>query len=413
MINSPLKKVRRTKIIQDKKEIDFLLNLKEKDITLSFIMKTFGEFDGKRKYNPYDVFYISPNIYRNNENKFSTTVGLWIFNTYFINSDEIFNVLGYINEPINKKLFKKLHQKLVYAVLEESLELSFLKEFLEKTQKFQPYVSILSPSHTNHLFFSVNAFDKKKKEIYKKYKDAIEKGDKLAMNKVEEEMLAFMREYMKDDPAMDSYNSGARGSEDNFKSMFLLRGLYMSPDPDKGSVLLMSNYMNGIDKKEYASFANSLAAGPTSRAKKTATGGYWEKLMLNAYQHLVLDEAGSDCGTTDYLEVFLTKDNIELWMYSYIVDKNQLVELTSENMDKYLNKKVNFRFSSLCDSETGICNKCAGNLFYRLGIKNLGTTAPQLASKLKVLNMKSFHVSSVYFAEMNPMEAFFPDSKIV
>ena len=28
-----------------------LSDLKEEDITLSFIMETFGEFDGKRKYN--------------------------------------------------------------------------------------------------------------------------------------------------------------------------------------------------------------------------------------------------------------------------------------------------------------------------------------------------------------------------
>jgi hypothetical protein len=93
-------------------------------------------------------------------------------------------------------------------------------------------------------------------------------------------------------------------------------------------------------------------------------------------------------------------------MYSYIVEGSRLVELTSKNMEKYRGKKVKMRFSSLCESKDGICSKCAGNLFYRIGIINVGVATPIIPSKLKNLSMKSFHDSTVKTVEMDPMRAF-------
>ena len=93
-------------------------------------------------------------------------------------------------------------------------------------------------------------------------------------------------------------------------------------------------------------------------------------------------------------------------MYSYIIDRGNLVELTTENQDKYLGKKVKMRFSSMCKSKTGICNKCAGNLFYRIGIKNIGAATPKIPSTLKNTSMKSFHDSVAKFTEMDINKAF-------
>ena len=109
------------------------------------------------------------------------------------------------------------------------------------------------------------------------------------MSIIEKELLDYSREILKDDPSMDMFNSGARASfENNFKNMFVSKGAVKNPDPTKGYDLITSSYMDGIGKDEYAAFAASLSAGPYSRAKKTETGGYWEKLFLRAFQHLKL-----------------------------------------------------------------------------------------------------------------------------
>ena len=40
------------KVITNKNDIDYLLNLKEEDITLSEMMEVFGEINSKIKFNP-------------------------------------------------------------------------------------------------------------------------------------------------------------------------------------------------------------------------------------------------------------------------------------------------------------------------------------------------------------------------
>ena len=124
----------------------------------------------------------------------------------------------------------------------------------------------------------------------------------------------------------------------------------------------------------------------------------------------MLLEPGSDCKTNRYIEYEVTAKNISQIMYSYVGGNNgELTEITSENKDKFIGKKVKLRFASMCEAKNGICNKCAGNLFYRLGIRNVGASTPQIPSKLKVLSMKLFHDDQLNFTEMDPMKAFCSD----
>lgn len=97
-------------------------------------------------------------------------------------------------------------------------------------------------------------------------------------------------------------------------------------------------------------------------------------------------------------------------MYCYVINNDgSLEEITSKNKSKFIGKTVKLRFSSMCEAKNGICNKCAGNLFYRLGIRNVGASTPQIPSRLKVLSMKLFHDDQLNFTEMDPMSAFCPD----
>lgn len=404
---------RHSKTVTSPKDIEYLVNIKEKDITTSFIMETFGEFDTGQRFRPYDLIEIPANSYgpekKRNKEKFMTTVGIWVFNKYFI-EPHLFDLFTYINKTIDNKLFGQINNQISEAVLEDKLPISAMNDFMMKTQKCMPYISILAPNYTDKMLTCTKVIAKKKAELYKKYKDQIDKGDEIAAKKMEDELMKFALDYMGDDPSMDMFISGARGSiPNNFKNMFVMKGVVKDPDPNakqKYNVAL-SNYLDGISSDEYALFANSLAAGPYARAKKTENGGYREKLFLRAFQHLTLDDEGSDCGTKRYLEIVLTEKNINLWMYSYIIDGSKLVELTSDNKDKYLGKKLKIRYSAFCESKTGICNKCMGNLYYRLGEKvNVGTSLTQIPSTQKNISMKAFHDSTQQLFEMNLEEVF-------
>lgn len=402
------KQIRHSKHITKKEDVEYFLSLKEEDITTSFIMENFAEFDNKSKFNPYDTIDIPPNSYHNNKNTFTTTLGLWVFNIYFIERD-LFHLFGYVNKTLNKSTLGGMNSKLSYALIEDKITLPQLKRYLMKTQKVMPYVSVLSPSQTMMMLTCTKAISKKKEELYKKYKEEIDNGNEIIAEQMEKELLEYAKELLKDDPSLDSFDSGARGSfGNNFKNMYVQKGAVRDPDPnaEQQYKIIMSNYMQGISREDYAAVARSLSAGPYARGRKTATGGYMEKQVLNAFQHVVIGKQGSDCKTKRYIEVDFSQQNIKDYMYSYVIEASSLVEITSENLSKYDKKKVKLRFSSMCESKGYICNKCAGNLYTRLGITNVGMATPIAASTLKNLSMKAFHDSSVVTVEMDPLKAF-------
>ena len=401
---------RKSRLITKKDEIDYLLNISDDlfNSTSSTIMELFGEFNGKSKFNPYDIIEIPANSYgpegKKNKKPFKTTVGLWIYNKYFIEKD-LFDLFHYINKNIDSDMYDDMNQKLSYALAEDKITVKQLSDYSMKCQLFMSYVSVLSPNFTEKMLTCTKAINIKKRELLKKYKKEIEAGDEIAATKMEKELLDYAIEYMKGDPSMDMFLSGARGSiGNNFKNMFVMKGVIKDPDPNAKQPykVATSNYIDGISAEEYALFANALAAGPYARAAKTANGGYLEKLFLNALQHIVAGPAGSDCGTQKTITVTLDKKNIKAYMYSYIKEGNKLVELTSENMDKYIGKTVKFRFSSLCEYKNGVkCNKCAGNAWYRLGKTNIGAATPKIPSTLKNVSMKAFHDSVQEFTPID------------
>ena len=376
---------RQAKRITDPKDIEYLLAITEDECTkLSFAMDMFGEFNDTRRFQPYDLVDIPVGSYgpegNKNSNIIKTTVGIWVFNKAFIEQD-LFELFGYINEPITSKMFKKINKQVSYAVVEDKVPLDALKRLITKTEKFQPYCNILSASITENMMSIPKAISKKKQELIKDCK-----------------------EMLKDDPSIDMINSGAKIDwNNNFKNMFVMKGASKNPDPLNPNgeyTVIKSDLTTGIKPDEYAAFSDSLAFGPYARAKKTADGGAWEKIFVKALEHLTVLEEGSDCGTKRYKEILLTGDNIDDWMYSYIIEGSRLVELTSDNRDSYIGKKVKLRYSGLCESEKGICNKCAGNLFTRLGIKNVGVASYVIPAKIKLKSMKNFHDSTVKTFDM-------------
>lgn len=256
--------MRTFKEITSKEDITFLCNLKEEDLTFSMFMELFGEFNEKARFNPYDAFTIPKGVFgkdKKNTNEVKTTVGIYIWNKFFIEND-IPNT--YINENIDSDRWDKFMDDVSRKVLEDELPLSVLDHVLMKAQKLMPLCSTLSTAMTDR-FMKVSSYcEPKKKELAKKYKEGLDAGDPAVASKMEKELLDYAKEYLKDDPAMDIYNSGARSSfSNNFKNMYIMKGAVANPDPnaEKQFDILLSCYDRGISKEEYATFCNSLAAG--------------------------------------------------------------------------------------------------------------------------------------------------------
>lgn len=408
---------------------DYIIHMTDKDINYDFIMNLFGHFEGKSLCNPYDILEVPAKtfkIYNNslgfpnweddknikyNKEPFVTTIGIYLFNLFL--SGFGFSILfdGYINYTIDKKKMGGIEQVLSYALIEDDITIEQLKQWENTMQWFMPFEDILSPNHTEKLITCTKVINKKKEELLKKYRAEVEAGDIKVIEIIENELLNYAKEYLGDDPAIDTILSGAGGSfGNNFKNMFVMKGAIRNPDPNakKKYNVVTSNYLDGVTAEEYPIIAGSGAAGAYSRGNKTETGGYREKLFVSAYQHIKLDPKGSDCGTTHYIEVDFNEKNIKDYMYSYaIIEGGKLELITSKNYKKFIGKKTKLRFSSLCKSKTGICNMCAGELLY-IGAANIGMVMAQIPSTLKLRCMKGFHDSTIKTTTIDPMKAFYP-----
>lgn len=399
-----------SKHIQKPSDVEEILSLThERACEKSLIMEWFADYGDGPRFNTYDTIYISKGLYgsgkKKNKNQFITTIGLWVFNKSFI--EPFSDILGYINEPITNGVYGDINKQLSYALLEEKITIDDLKEFITQSQILMGCTSAICPSHTMDMLLLTTKTEKKKKELEKEYKDGLESGDLSAVKAVENELIDFAKEELKDSESVDMYNSGARGSwGNNFKNMYLVKGSIRKTDGTYDYV--SSSYIEGLDPKDFAKTNDSAVGGPYSRSQKTRYGGYNEKLFTRATQHIKVIPH-TDCGTKRTIKVTLTKKNISNWMYSYYVKSNgDVEEITSENVNKLIGKTVNMRYSSLCErsKDGAMCECCSGTLFRRAGIENAGLISMVMMSSVKNKAMKAFHSSILELVEINPNDAF-------
>lgn len=407
-VNSPKHVVRKPRHITNPKDVEYILSLSEEQAaSKNVIMELFADFGNGPRFNTYDTIDIPKGSYgktKKNKNQFTTTVGLYIFNKGCI--EDMSDILGYINKTITADTYDDINELVSYAKLEDKITIKQLKDFIMQSQIYMSCTSALAPSHTMVLLLISDKIEVKKKQLLKeKYGNAIKNKDIKAMDALDKELLDYAKELLKDDPSVDMFNSGARSTWDNnFKNMYVSRGTIKLTD---GSFdMITSSYMSGLSKEDLVKSNDAAVGGPYSRAVKTKEGGYNEKKILYGLQHVKVLKPGTDCGTNRTITVTLNKKNIKNWMYSFVKQGNNLIEITSDNKDKFIGKTVKLRYFGLCESKNGICEKCAGTLFNRLGISNVGLASDIFGSRLKNTSMKAFHSSVVYFSDMNVEDAF-------
>jgi hypothetical protein len=114
------------------------------------------------------------------------------------------------------------------------------------------------------------SFRKAKKKVFDANKDKL--NSKYVniddVIKIENELIGVAKDEMKDNPAIDIYNSGSRGSfENNFKKTSIMVGGNRDlTDPSKFTVCL-NNYAEGVEKKDLVTLGNDMIDGSYSRGQ--------------------------------------------------------------------------------------------------------------------------------------------------
>lgn len=381
----------------------FFLNLTIDDITAEFIESNLADKSTvdpvtkkfkviPSKYKTYDTFILEKGEYFNKE-KVTTNIGLFIYNKLLI-EEKFSDVVGYVNTPIDKNVQADIESKLSDALLNDRITVEDMATYLNRLQWLsKQFNSLFSGSFTMKTLKPIPSVVKRREELLKQNKDALDAGDVITAVKIESELKDLARKEIGTDHGMDLYKSGAKGSFDNnYKAISLIKGPIFNPVTGKYDIV-KTNLIEGIEKKDVSAYANAVVTGEYPKAIGTQTSGYFSKQLTAAFQGIVLDEPGSDCGSKGYLEVLVTPWIKKDLLYRNIIENGKIVQLDNSNIDKYLNKKVKLRSPMFCISDN-LCRTCAGSMYDKLGINNIGLTTSKVSSTLLNLSMKKFHDSS-------------------
>ena len=79
--------------------------------------------------------------------------------------------------------------------------------------------------------------------------------------------------------------------------------------------------------------------------------------------------------------------------------------MITEDLDsKYMNHPIKIRSPMYClhlDKDDAICNKCAGERFYKLGVSSMGLTASDLSAQMMNASLKLRHSLLVEMNKVN------------
>lgn len=386
-----------------------LLALTPKDITNDKFIELFSDtakvVDGKvvrvpSYMSPMDEFVLEKGEYFNKE-RVKTTAGQFIFNKFLIEED-FKDIIDYQLE-VDGGVVKKIDSQLSAALLDDKITVEQMVKYLNKFQWLsKQHHTLIAGSFTMNTLKPNPKVQKRRDELLKKHEKELEQGDVVTAVKIEDELVDLAYNDIRTDHGLDMYDSGARGSfGNNHKNMVIMKGPVFNPITGKYDVV-KSNFMEGIRKEELPIYGNSVVSGAYPKAVGTATSGYFSKQITAALQSVVLDSHGSDCKTKGKLNVKITKDNKGDFMYRYVESNKGITLLDASNIDSYVGKTVKMRSPMYCIGEK-LCNKCAGELYYKLGIKNAGLTSSRASSTLLNLSMKKFHDSTakIYDIDVN------------
>lgn len=250
------------------------------------------------------------------------------------------------------------------------------------------------------------AIKQRRTELLEKHKDAIKAGDAVIMSQIEAELIAMDRKHLEGDASMGFY---AKAENKSFnvqrKKMYVSAGM-TERFGEKGNFDFIENSLEeGWTAESFSKIANEIRAGSFDRANETAKGGEASKFLMRVFQNTRIIE--DDCGTTKTMPLTLKPQVARKYLYRHIVlPSGKLLELSEEELPKYIGKKVNLRSPMGCKSNGGYCYTCMGQLFKSLDQESMTMRATAIGSFFLLLSMKSMHGQSFSSMEISDLNRF-------
>lgn len=392
-------------------DVSRYLDMRPNDITRTFLTLTLADTTNstesnsvtKRKahYNTWDRMKVPAGYFFKDQPEFETTIGRFIFNKFILEGAGIIEAIGYFEAVIDKKMLGKIDELVGHLYMEDKINRQQFNSYLDHRDTLGYWLNgMLAHSISEKMLKPLPEVEKKKAELCKKYEKELAEGNIDVMTKITDELIAYAKELLKDDPGMDLYTSGDLDFNNNYRNNSIIKGAVMNKITGEFD-FIETSFMDGIAIKDIPAHANSILASQYPASIATADAGYMGKKLMALLQMMEVDEPGTDCGTKNLIPLTITKYNSPFVTNIYINEGGQEKMITDDNVSSYIGKTVMMRSPMSCKNNK-ICSKCAGSLFYKLGVEHAGLFSTAVSHAALNLGLKAKHSSIIELYTFNP-----------
>lgn len=225
--------------------------------------------------------------------------------------------------------------------------------FVNATQFITGLTQICVPSASEKSLSTDPKIKAKRKELLEKYKDTLD--DPATVSKIEQELIAMDKQWLKGDPSEGFYLSSKSYNIVRKKAHVMYGGERDFLNENK-MTLIPKSLDEGWDMDHLPEMINSLRDGAYSRGGATAIGGVKVKMFQQVFQNARISMP--DCGTNLGLRYSVTQLNHKFFIGRQLINGK---ELTSENIKSFIGKDINIRSPMYCNAaQTDYCEICSG-----------------------------------------------------
>ena len=394
-------------------DINRFLEMPYESITKSFLVSIFADVvdnsNGthntnvrKSTYNTWDTMTVPKDHFYKGQDTIHTTVGRYFVNKFVLSASGCIGATKYINYMLSKGTLGDLDNIIGKLYMNDVIDRKAFNEYTDRRDTLGYWVNgFLAHTISEKMTKPLPSVEKRKAELIKEHEAEIKAGNIDVMTDISNELTALAKKELEGDPGMDLYDSGDLDFKNNYKNNSVLKG------PVKNNIsgefdFIDSSFMDGIKIEDLPAHANSILAAQFPASIATKDAGYMGKKLLALLQMMQIDEPGTDCHTKNLIPITITKTNKKFVTNTYIDDGGgNLKLLTDENINSYLGKTVKMRTPMSCTHDK-ICSKCAGELFYKLNVRNAGLFAVQISHASLNLGLKAKHDQTISLYSIDP-----------
>lgn len=286
------------------------------------------------------------------------------------------------------------------ALLAKKITVQSYRMCLDRLFYLGHFTELCTPGITERALSTSDEVARRKKELYEKYKDTLNDPETIA--KIENELIALDKAYLKGDNSMRFYTPQGGKSFDLYrKKLYIAVGGIEAFSNDSSKYEFLRNSLeDGLRVEDLPVYGNESRKGSYQRGHETRKGGALTKDVIRAFHdsRITLD----DCHTKRGIPIDFEKVPIEKFMGRYILLDNKWVEITKDLAKMLPAKTYTMRSPLYCQCQNGFCYKCVGRLFAELDVKQLSLMIVDISTTFMLASMKNMHGTKLELIELQP-----------